>query len=317
MDNKQHSLPTCCAKGRHIITKNKHTNINVDITSKKTEFTNKLVYLPGGEFLMGTEDKEGFHSDHEGPVKKVKVEPFYIDKTTVTNEEFKTFVDDTSYVTDAEKYGWSFVFFKFLTKKQIIESQRLSSTPWWYAVSKAYWYQPEGEGSNITDRLNHPVIHVSWNDAKAFAKWAGKRLPSEKEWEYAARGGLVQKKYPWGDELIPNGEHQCNIWQGQFPNENTLDDGYLGTAPVDTYSVNGYGLYNMAGNVWEWCADWFDKSINMLAKVDLQAPKVMRGGSYLCHHSYCNRYRVGARSSNTIESSTGNLGFRCVMDVTR
>ena len=163
--------------------------------------------------------------------------------------------------------------------------------------------------------MDHPVVHVSWNDAKAFCNWAGKRLPTEKEWEFAARGGLEQKKYVWGDELHPNGKHYCNIWQGAFPNTNTMEDGYLGTAPVDSFPPNGYGLHNMAGNVWEWCANWFDQSMNLSSRVDLKAPKAMRGGSYLCHHSYCNRYRVAARSSNTMDSSTGNLGFRCVRDI--
>ncbi len=182
---------------------------------------------------------------------------------------------------------------------------------------RAYWFQPEGPGSTIDDRMDHPVIHVSWNDAKAFCDWAGKRLPTETEWEYAARGGLEQKKYPWGDELTPNGEHYCNIWQGDFPYKNTEEDGYLGTAPATSFPANGFGLYNVAGNVWEWCEDWFtnrsDREIDA-KQINNQTPKVMRGGSYLCHKSYCNRYRVAARSSNTMDSSTGNLGFRCVAD---
>src|SRR5699024_4342161 len=156
-------------------------------------------------------------------------------------------------------------------------------------------------------------IHVPWNDANAFCKWAGKRLPTEKEWEYAARGGLEQKKYVWGDELHPNGDHYRNIWQGEFQRHNTGEDGFLGTAPTKSFPPNRYGLYNMAGNVWEWCSNWFDPSINLLMN-NVPKSKAMRGGSYLCHESYCNRYRVAARSSNTVDSSTGNLGFRCVMD---
>jgi formylglycine-generating enzyme required for sulfatase activity len=168
--------------------------------------------------------------------------------------------------------------------------------------------------------MDHPVIHVTWNDAAAFATWAGKRLPTEAEWEYAARGGLVGKRYVWGDELTPDGEHRCNIWQGTFPTVNSRDDGYAGTCPVTTYEPNGYGLYNMAGNVWEWCSDWFSASYHRTAETTNPSgppsgsARVMRGGSYLCHESYCNRYRVAARTSNTPDSSTGNLGFRCAAD---
>ncbi len=157
-------------------------------------------------------------------------------------------------------------------------------------------------------------------DAQEFCAWAGRRLPTEAEWDYAARGGLEQKRFPWGDELTPNGEHRCNIWQGEFPSRNTLDDGYLGTAPVDAFPANGFGLYNPSGNVWEWCADWFSPTFHMVGPRDSPVgppagdTKVIRGGSYLCHDSYCNRYRVAARSSNTPNSSTGNMGFRCVRD---
>ncbi|WP_174614644.1 formylglycine-generating enzyme family protein [Virgibacillus ihumii] len=307
---------SCCSVSRGSI-----SNVNMKgHQSPVTEngglkFKEKMVYLSGGVFLMGTEDRDGFSSDKEGPVRKVEVKPFYIDRTTVSNEEFKRFIDETGYVTDAEKYGWSFVFYKFLSDEQLKKSQQLPGTPWWFAVKNAFWYQPEGSGSSIKSHMDHPVTHVSWNDAEAFSKWAGKRLPTEKEWEFAARGGLEQKKYAWGDELHPDGEHYCNIWQGDFPRTNTREDGYLGTAPVESFPPNGYGLYNMAGNVWEWCSDWFDQSMNLLSRIDPQtASKSMRGGSYLCHYSYCNRYRVAARSSNTMDSSTGNLGFRCVRD---
>src|SRR5699024_9809725 len=274
-----------------------------------------MAYIPEGELLMGTEIKKGCSNDKEGPVRNVNMKPFYIDKTTVSNKEFTRFIKDTNYVTDAEKYGWSFVFYKFLTKKQINQSTNLNGVSWWYAVKKANWRQPEGEKSNINKRLNHPVVHISWNDAIEFCKWAQKRLHTEAEWEYAARGGLKQKKYPWGNELTPNGVHYCNIWQGDFPSLNTKRDGYIGTAPVDSYFPNGYGLFNVSGNVWEWCSNKFEENAKITSDNYNQATRAIRGGSYLCHHSYCNRYRIAARSFNTEDSSTGNMGFRCVRDI--
>jgi formylglycine-generating enzyme required for sulfatase activity len=173
-------------------------------------------------------------------------------------------------------------------------------------VSGAYWRHPEGPGSDLDGRWDHPVVHVSWHDAVAFCAWADLRLPTEAEWEYAARGGLDQARYPWGDELTPDGEHRCNIWQGRFPVRDTAEDGYSGTAPVNAFEPNGFGLYNVAGNVWEWCADWFDRA---------QQNRAMRGGSYLCHESYCNRYRVAARTANSPDTSGGNIGFRCAADL--
>lgn len=277
-----------------------------------------MVYVEGGEFLMGTEDGEGFPADGEGPVRKVHVDPFYIDKYAVTNEEFARFVKETGYVTEAERFGWSFVFHLFVPERIAARVTQVPvETPWWWPVRGANWRHPEGPYTSIRNRWDHPVVHISWNDAVAYCQWAGKRLPTEAEWEFAARGGLEQAKYPWGDEFMPGGEFYCNTWQGRFPDFNTGEDGYIGTAPVDAFKPNGFGLYNVAGNVWEWCSDWFSATYHVNGpRVNPTGPpsgttKVMRGGSYLCHKSYCNRYRVAARTSNTPDSSTGNMGFRC------
>jgi formylglycine-generating enzyme len=286
----------------------------------RTGGTEGMVRLSGGTFLMGTEDAEGFRSDGEGPVREVALAPFWIDVHAVTNERFAEFVDATGHVTEAERFGWSYVFAGFLPAALRRGAARPEQTPWWCGVPGATWRAPEGPGSGLAERAGHPAVHVSWNDAIAYCRWAGARLPTEAEWEYAARGGLEQRRYPWGDELTPGGEHRCNIWQGQFPSKNTAQDGYRATAPVDAYEPNGYGLYNVAGNVWEWCADWWHTDHAARKRTNPVGPsggtaKVTRGGSYMCHHSYCNRYRVAARSSNTPDSTAGNLGFRCARDV--
>jgi sulfatase modifying factor 1 len=278
--------------------------------------------IPGGEFLMGADDPDGWLADGEGPVRAVTLQPFLIDACCVTNEEFNAFVNATGYRTEAEGFGWSFVFELFLTPKQLAQvTQRVAGSEWWCRIDGASWRHPEGTGSNIKQRWNHPVVHISWPDARAYAQWAGKRLPTEAEWECAARGGLVQNRFPWGNELTPEGRHRCNIWQGVFPTQNTAEDGHVGTAPVKSFKPNGYGLYNVSGNIWEWCHDWFSPDFHSTGpRVDPTGPaagqrKVVRGGSYLCHHSYCNRYRVAARTANTPDSSTGNTGFRCVRDL--
>ncbi len=281
-----------------------------------------MARIRGGEYRMGTEDRSGFPADGEGPVRAVRVDTFRIDIAAVTNAEFAEFIGASGYRTEAETFGWSYVF-HMLASDEIKRRtpQRPDSTPWWVPVSGAYWAAPEGPGSDVDDRMEHPVIHVSWNDALAYCEWSGTRLPTEAEWEYAARGGLDQRRYPWGDKLTPKGEHRCNIWQGTFPEVNSSADGWIGTAPVDAYKPNGFGLYNTSGNVWEWCSDWFSPSHHLRAEQNNpQGPaqgqrRVLRGGSYLCHRSYCNRYRVAARSSNTPDSSAGNLGFRCVRSV--
>ncbi|MDT8912527.1 formylglycine-generating enzyme family protein [Amycolatopsis sp. PS_44_ISF1] len=257
---------------------------------------------------MGTDDPDGFPQDREGPVRAVTVAPFAIDPRTVTNERFAAFADATGYRTDAEEFGWAYVFAKFLPGPLRKSSPRPASAPWWCGVSGASWRRPEGPGSSVAGRAGHPVVQVSWNDAAAYCAWVGLRLPSEAEWEYAARGGLDQARYPWGDELTPDGRHRCNIWQGRFPVRDTAEDGYSGTAPAGAFEPNGFGLYNVAGNVWEWCADPFAPA---------SGHRSMRGGSYLCHESYCNRYRVAARTSNSPDTSSGNTGFRCAADVDR
>jgi formylglycine-generating enzyme required for sulfatase activity len=281
-----------------------------------------MARVRGAEYRMGTEDRSGFPADGEGPVRDVQVDSFRIDIAAVTNSQFAEFIGASGYRTEAETYGWSYVFHMLASEEVKRRTpQRPDTTPWWVPVSGAYWAAPEGPGSDVDKRMDHPVIHVSWNDAVAYCDWAGTRLPTEAEWEFAARGGLDQRRYPWGDKLTPKGEHRCNIWQGTFPEVNSSADGWVGTAPVDAYKPNGFGLYNTSGNVWEWCADWFSPSYHLRAeRENPQGPatgqrRVLRGGSYLCHRSYCNRYRVAARSSNTPDSSAGNLGFRCVRSI--
>jgi formylglycine-generating enzyme required for sulfatase activity len=278
-----------------------------------------MVRLAGGEFLMGADDREGFPDDGEGPVRSVRLSPYFVDETAVTNDAFAAFVRATGYVTDAERFGWSFVFWMLLPR-DFEETRAVARAPWWRRVDGACWRNPEGPKSELDGRGAHPVVHVSHDDARAYCAWAGKRLPTEAEWEHAARGGLVQQRFPWGDELTPGGVHRCNVWQGEFPTTNTAEDGFVGTAPVRSYPPNGFGLYEMVGNVWEWCADFFDPVFDRRrTRVDPKGPdrgttRVIRGGSYLCHASYCNRYRVAARSSNEPAASTGHMGFRCVAD---
>jgi len=298
--------------------------------------TSGLIEIPANcddgriRFKIGSEDDDIWRNDGEAPVREVVLDPYYIAPTTVTNAQFAAFIEATGYKTEAERFGWSFVFLVLLPKsrqRKLRGSQTVQGLQWWYAVEGACWRKPEGSGSNIKKRMEHPVTHVSWNDAMAYCAWAGVRLPTEAEWEYAARGGLEGARYPWGDELHPGGKHRCNIWQGDFPHNNTAADGYIGTAPAKSYPANGFGLYNCAGNVWEWCGDWFDPQwrareavlVNPAGPAQPQpgagnGQKMMKGGSFLCHHSYCNRYRVAARTGNTPDSSTANCGFRVVCD---
>ncbi len=320
---KLNDAKSCCSINRSSVIGNTEVYEEAIVkSSREDHHTEEMIQIPGGEFLMGTDHPDAFRADGEGPIRNVKVNSFLMDQYAVTNLKFKEFVEATNYKTEAEQYGWSFVFHKLVSEKTAKRvKQVVSEVSWWYVVEGADWAHPEGPDSDIHNRLDHPVVHISWNDALAYCQWTGKRLPTEAEWEYAARGGLIQKIFPWGDELEPNGKHLCNVWQGKFPVENTEADGYLGTAPANTFKPNGYGLYNMVGNVWEWCANWFSPDYHLFDTNDNpQGPsagtaKSMRGGSYLCHESYCNRYRVAARTSNTPDSSTGNLGFRCVKDI--
>jgi formylglycine-generating enzyme required for sulfatase activity len=265
---------------------------------------------------MGDALGDGLPADGERPVHRVEIGEFSLDVTTVTNEAFATFVDATGYVTDAERHGVSAVFHLLADGRTSDVVGAPDGAPWWRAVRRASWRRPCGRGSASVAQRDHPVVHVSWNDAMAYCAWAGRRLPTEAEWEYAARGGLAGARYAWGDELTPGGEHCCNVWQGHFPSRHPAADGFVGPAPVQSYRPNGYGLWQVCGNVWEWCADWHDPHYYAASPAaDPRGPgrgerRVLRGGSYLCHDSYCNRYRVSARSANTPDSTAGNIGFR-------
>ncbi|MBL0936306.1 MAG: formylglycine-generating enzyme family protein [Rhizobiaceae bacterium] len=275
--------------------------------------------LPGGAFLMGNPEQGRFAADGEGPQRAVTVSPFTIAAHTVTNDQFAAFIAETGFVTQAERDGWSSVFHMLLPpleKRKVRQVPR--ETPWWYPVEGASWNRPEGAASDIGGRGDHPVVHVSWDDANAYCRWADVALPTEAQWEFAARGGLEGALYPWGAELTPSGEHRCNIWQGRFPTLNTAEDGHVGTAPAAAFAPNGFGLYNTVGNVWQWCADSFSPDYHRIAParepvhVDAGDMKSMRGGSFLCHESYCDRYRCAARTGNDRRTSASNIGFRVV-----
>ncbi len=278
-----------------------------------------LSLIPAGDFLMGSDADEGEPGDGESPARRVTLASFLIDRTAVSNREFTRFVSQTGYVSVAEEIGSSFVFAGLLPD-DFPPTRGVAEAPWWREVSGACWHRPEGPSSDIKQRLDHPAVHLCWLDAQAYCEWAGKRLPTEAEWEYAARGGLAGKRFPWGDQLNPGGEHCCNIWQGRFPRQNSCDDGHYGTAPVESFEPNGFGLFNPCGNVWEWCADWFSDVFEGTPLIAPTGPatgtrRVIRGGSFLCHESYCNRYRVAARSSNDPLTTTSHMGFRCAADV--
>lgn len=275
-----------------------------------------LVGIAATGFLMGNDGPDAVPEDGEGPARRVELSAYSIAPATVTNREFGDFIRDTRYVTDAERAGTSFVFYLQVAEAVRREARQVAAgLPWWLPVDYACWQRPEGAGSHVHERPDHPVVHVSWNDAQAYCAWAGVRLPTEAEWECAARGGLEGRRFPWGDELWQDGVPRCNVWRGGFPN--APEPGWH-PGPVEAWSgePNGYGLFHPCGNVWEWCADWFSPDYHFSTTArDPRGDRAtdrrsMRGGSYLCHDSYCNRYRVAARSSNTPDSASSNLGFR-------
>jgi len=276
----------------------------------------QLVAIPGGFFDMGTR-RSTYPGDGDSPRRKTHLSPFLIAPTAVTNADYARFVDATGYQTVAEFEGWTFVFHLLLNTP----GDWPSSAPglqWWRQVQGAAWHSPEGPGSSILGREDHPAVHISWYDAMAYCRWAGLSLPTEAQWERAARGGAAHRKFPWGDALMPGGAYAMNTFQGVFPSQNTGDDGYIGTAPVTAFKPNAYGLYNMTGNVWEWVHDRFGPRRDPVPGKPARDPlgaesgheRVQRGGSYLCHVSYCDRYHVHSRTKNDPESSTGNMGFR-------
>ncbi len=308
-----------------------------------------MVWIPAGEFTMGTSEADSFAN--ERPAHRVKVNGFWMDAHDVTNDEFRKFVEATGYITTAErKPDWNLMkqelppgtpkpddsllvpgSLVFVATSGPVDLSDFSQ--WWRWTPGANWRHPGGPASDIKAKGNYPVVQVSWDDAVAYAKWAGKRLPTEAEWEYAARGGLENKRYAWGDEFRPGGKYMANIWTGKFPYLNTCEDGYAGLAPVKSFPPNGYGLYDMAGNAWQWCADWY--SADAYAGTDViccfnppgpgksydpdephAMKRVVKGGSFLCNASYCESYRPGARRGETPDTSTCHIGFRCVQSGT-
>ena len=317
----------CCAPRR----KGSGLTPNLDLCTQAAKplsgSKDGMIRIEAGKYSIGFEGPEAFESDGEGPVREITLDSYYLDQTAVSNAQFAEFIEATGYVTESETFGWAHVFIGQLSnskQRKLRESKTVRGLHWWYAIEGAYWRKPEGPGSTIKKRMDHPVVSVSWNDATAYAVWAGKRLPTEAEWEVAARGtDNSQDMYPWGRELEPDGKHRCNVWQGDFPNKNSATDGYQWTAPVTAYRKYDNGFYNLVGNVWEWCDDRFHATWHAreseATRTNPKGPasgdsRVMKGGSFLCHDSYCNRYRLGARTANTPDSAATNLGFRCARD---
>ncbi len=278
-----------------------------------------VVEIPGGEGFIGT-DAPVIAVDGEAPFRSHTLKPFRMDASAVTNARFRDFVEDTGHRTEAEIIGDSFVF-EGLLSDSATDNPSVAAAPWWRVMPGANWRCVTGPGGEESWHPDHPVVHVTWNDAVAFAEWAGGRLPTEAEWEHAARGGLGDVRFPWGDRE-PNDDDffPCNIWQGRFPETNLKLDGYFGTAPARSFEPNGYGLYNMVGNVWEWTSQPFKvrslKKDVVRAHAGKKGYKLTKGGSFLCHASYCYRYRIAARSGTSPDSSTSHQGFRLVYDIT-
>lgn len=299
-----------------------------------------MVWIPGGTFLMGSDN----HYPEEAPTHRVRVDGFWMDRHTVTNADFRRFVEATGHVTlaerpaDADDYPGALP--EMLAPSSVVFRKTAGPVSlrdpyaWWTYVAGADWRHPQGPRSSLQGLWKHPVVHVAWEDADAYARWASKSLPTEAEWEFAARGGLEGAEYVWGDEFMPEGQPMANTWQGEFPWRNLLTDGFEGTAPVMSFPPNGYGLYEMAGNVWELTSDWYQdhsrlahscctlhnpRGANPADSVDARAPqvhiprKVMKGGSHLCAPNYCRRYRPAARMAQPVDTSTCHIGFRCVV----
>jgi formylglycine-generating enzyme len=280
------------------------------------EDRSEIVWFKACSSYVGT-DRPVILADGEGPVRKTVLRAFGIDKFAVTNERFARFIKSTGYVTDAQRFGWSYVFKDFVPVGT--PTSQPVGLPWWHRVEGAAWNRPFGPASSTDNLSDHPVVHVSWNDATAFANWAGGRVAKETEWEHAARAGS-DAKFPWGNAEPTDTEIYCNIWQGRFPEMNSVVDGYAGTAPANAFGPNPAGLYNMCGNTWEWCEELFQvRSLSRAAKsrnkdARTTGEHVLKGGSYLCHISYCYRYRIAARMGHSSDTSTGHIGFRLAYD---